>query len=133
MTSTTSLVPAPEAPESTLIKTDGLGRMRRTREQREQILDEYERSGLSGPKFAAMCGVKYQTFAFWLQRRRRERGKGASRPEADRKVQWLEAQLQPGSGAGLVVHLPGGARLEIAAPQHVDLAAALVRALEKAC
>jgi len=37
------------------------------REQRERILDEYERSGLSGAKFAAVYGVKYQTFATWLQ------------------------------------------------------------------
>jgi len=43
-----------------------MGRMQRTPEQRERILDEYERSGLSGPKFAAVCGVKYQTFAAWL-------------------------------------------------------------------
>jgi hypothetical protein len=133
MTSTTSLVPAPKVSEEPLIKTDGLGRMRRTREQREQILDEYERSGLSGPKFAALCGVKYQTFAFWLQRRRRERAKRSSRPRAVSKVQWLEAQLQPGSGTCLVVHLPGGSRVEVAGPQHIHLAAALVRALEKPC
>jgi hypothetical protein len=123
----------PEVSEKTLIKTDGLGRMKRTREQREQILDEYERSGLSGPKFAALCGVKYQTFAFWLQRRRRERAKEPSRPGAVSKVHWLEAQLQPGSGSCLVVHLPGGSRVEVASPQHVDLAAALVRALENPC
>jgi len=66
MTSTTGLV---AAPEPTLVKTDVLGRMNRTHEQRQRILDEYERSGLSGPKFAALCGVKYQRFANWLQRR----------------------------------------------------------------
>lgn len=132
MTSTTSLVPAPEASENTLIKTDGLGRMRRTREQRERILDEFERSGVSGARFAGLCGVKYQTFCFWVQKRRQERAR-SSEPERSKTVQWLEAQLQPGSGAGLVVHLPGGARVEIADPQHVNLAAALVRALEKPC
>jgi hypothetical protein len=46
--------------------TDVLGRLHRTREQRERILHEYERSGLSWPKFAAFCGVKYWTFATWL-------------------------------------------------------------------
>jgi len=60
MTSTTGLVSAPEPSAGALIKTDVLGRLHRTR---EQILDEYELSGLSGPKFAALCGVKYQTFA----------------------------------------------------------------------
>lgn len=73
MTATTGLVPATEPSAATLLKTDVLGRMHHTREQRERILDEYERSGLSGPKFTALCGVKYQTFATWLQRRKRQR------------------------------------------------------------
>jgi hypothetical protein len=140
MKSTTSLVPTTAPTEPTLIKTDVLGRMHRTCEQRQQILNEYERSGLSGPKFAALCGVKYQTFASWLQRRKRERNLLANRPcrpGATKKVQWLEARLQPGdqppSGTGLLVHLPGGARAEITHPQHIGLAAALVRALEKPC
>jgi hypothetical protein len=140
MTSTTSLVPATEPTDPSLIKTDVTGRMHRTREQCEQILDEYERSGLSGPKFAALCGVKYQTFASWLQRRRRKHQSLAKRPgkpgSAPTKIQWLEAQLrsggQPSSSATLVVHLPGGARAEVR-PEHINLAAALVRALEKPC
>ena len=74
MTSTTSLVASAEPTEPVaLIKTDVLGRMHRTPEQRKKILQEYERSGLSGPKFAALCGVKYQTFASWLQCRKRPR------------------------------------------------------------
>ena len=38
---------------------DTLGRVRTPREKREQILDEYERSGMSGAAFAALVGVKY--------------------------------------------------------------------------
>jgi hypothetical protein len=48
------LVSAAEPSAGALIKTDVLGRLHRTREQRERILDEYEWSGLSGPKFAAL-------------------------------------------------------------------------------
>jgi hypothetical protein len=29
------------------------------------LLDEFERGGLSGAKFAALAGVKYSTFAAW--------------------------------------------------------------------
>ncbi len=43
-------------------------------EQREAILDEFERSGLKGAAFARMTGLQYQTFASWIQRRRHERG-----------------------------------------------------------
>ena len=139
MTSTTSLIQATEAAEPNLIRTDVLGRARHTREQREQILDEYERSGLSGPKFAALCGVKYQTFANWLQRRKRPRKvypKEKPQREGAGQVQWLEASVQAAvssSGTGLVLQLPGGARAQISNERHIALAAALVRALEKPC
>jgi len=137
MTSTNSLVPTTQ-PSSTLIRTDVSGRMQRTREQRERILDAYGRSGLSGPKFAALCGVKYQTFATWRQRRKRQRRaypKRRARRSAAR-VQWLEASVQPAAPStvsGLLLHLPGGARAEISNEHQAGLAASLVRILEKSC
>ncbi len=139
MTSTTSLVPATEATPPSLIKTDVLGRMHRTAEQRARILDEYERSGLSGPKFAALCGVKYQTFASWLARRKGQRQAHSKRQpprKALTRVRWLEASVQPAAAsitAGLVLQLPGGVHAQINSPHHITLAAALVRALEKPC
>jgi hypothetical protein len=138
MTSTTSLVPTPDASEPSLIKTDARGRMQRTPEQRERILDEYERSGLSGPKFAALCGVKYQTFAAWLARRKSRKqahAQGRRQPKATTPIRWLEASVQPAatSASGLLLQLPGGVRAQIVNASHVSLAAALVRALEKSC
>jgi hypothetical protein len=137
MTSTTSLVPASEPTEPSLIKTDVLGRMHRTPEQRERILDEYERSGLSGPKFAALCGVAYQTFASWLARRQRQRQTPAKRQPQRRRsqVQWLEASIQPGTAAnaGLLLQLPGGVQTQVSNPGQIALAAALMRALQKPC
>lgn len=135
MTSTTSLA---AATETTLLKTDVLGRTQHTREQRERILDEYEHSGLSGPKFAALCGVKYQTFATWLQRRKRQRNtypKRRPQRKVAARIQWLEASLPPtaASATGLLLQLPGGVCVQISHQQHIALAAALVRALEKPC
>jgi hypothetical protein len=115
-----------------------LGRLQRTSEQREKILDEYEHSGLSGPNFAALCGVKYQTLASWLQRRKRQR-KAHSKPQpqrrAARQVRWLEASVQPNRtcASGLLLQLPGGVRAEITTGEQAGLAAALMRALEKPC
>jgi transposase-like protein len=54
-----------------ILVQDTLGRVRTPREKREQILDEYERSGMSGAAFAALVGVKYPTLASWIQQRRR--------------------------------------------------------------
>src|SRR5580692_10428588 len=125
-----------------VIKTDVLGRMKTPAGRRETLLDEFERSGLSGKKFAALTGIKYQTLATWLQKRRRQRGtyealKAPAR--AADQVRWLEAvveQVQAGSGKNplaLVLHLPGGARVEIADARQTALAAALLRALESPC
>ena len=138
MTSTTSLVPATEASPPSLIKTDVLGRMQRTAEQRERILEEYERSGLSGPKFAALCGVKYQTLAGWRARRKSQRQahpKRQPRRQAAPPVRWLEASVQSvvSSTHGLLLELPGGVRAHLHNEGHVALAATLVRALEKPC
>ncbi|WAC21095.1 hypothetical protein OVA24_06825 [Luteolibacter sp. SL250] len=57
-----------------LIKVDAIGRVRTAAAQREALLDAYESSGLSGPEFAARHGVKYLTFATWLQKRKRRTG-----------------------------------------------------------
>jgi hypothetical protein len=112
--------------------------MQRTPEQRERILDEYERSGLSGPKFAALCGVKYQTLASWLARRRSQRpapAPGQPVRKAATSVRWLEASVQPASASakGLLLQLPGGVRAHLCTQDQVGLAAALVRALDQPC
>ena len=60
--------------DEVVIKADVLGRVRTSRERREQSLDEFERSGLTGQKFAEVVGIKYQTFATWAEKRRRQQG-----------------------------------------------------------
>ena len=121
--------------EGAIIKTDEAGRVRTPAVRREQLLDEFERSGLSGQKFAELAGIKYQTFASWAQKRRRARGLAgpvASKPgEATR---WLEAVVESAKGSGvMVLELPGGARLEVADEKQAVLAAVLVKALARPC
>jgi hypothetical protein len=57
-----------------ILKRDAVGRVSYRAEQREAILDEFERSGVKGAAFARLTGLQYQTFASWIQRRRHERG-----------------------------------------------------------
>ena len=119
-----------------LLRSDVLGRVTMPRERRERLLDEFDQSGLSGAEFARLAGVKYQTFANWAQRRRRERKQypKAKKASARSQLQWVEAVLDkatPGStGGALLMHLPNGARLEIANADQVALAAVLLRTLE---
>ena len=108
---------------------DTKGRVRASKEQRRVILAEFERSGVSAAQFARLTGLKYSTLAGWLHRYRRVKSPG--RP---RKVRLLEAVMEAaGPSVGLVVHLPGGARLEISNANHAVLAAALVGALARPC
>ncbi len=81
--------------EESVLKTDELGRVRMPAARRESLIQEFERSGLSGAKFAALAGIKYSTFAGWLQGRRRPGGKAAevATKPAD-SVQWLQAVVE---------------------------------------
>jgi len=136
--------------EPVILKTDGLGRVRTPAAQREALLDAFERSGLSGMKFAALHGVKYPSFANWVQRRKRQRlqghagpaGASGTPPDLDpatagstSPLHWLEAVVAggasgapPGPGA-LRLHLPGGVRMEITASDQVPWAARLIQSL----
>jgi hypothetical protein len=130
----TNATPADE----TILKTDVLGRVKTPAARREQLLDEFERSGLTGQKFAEVVGIKYQTFATWAQKRRRQRGAypAVKRPK---QLHWLEAVVEEKQGGGdkvplpLVLELSGGGKVQIADVQQAALAAVLLRALEKPC
>ena len=130
----TNMTPADEV----VIKADVLGRVRTSRERREQLLDEFERSGLTGQKFAAVVGIKYQTFATWAQKRRRQRGAYPA-VKTPKQLRWLEAVVGEAQGSGnknplpLVLELPGGAKVQINDAKQAALAAELLRALQCSC
>jgi len=111
------------------VTLDTKGRVRTSKEQRRVILAQFDSSGMSAAQFAQRSGLKYSTFARWVQRYPRTK-----RPERKSSVRLLEAVLAPTSiGAALPVQLPGGARLEIHEASQVPLVAALLRALEPSC
>lgn len=125
--------------ESEILKLDDRGRVLVPRERREALLEEFERSGLSGAGFARMAGVKYATFASWLAAKKRKR-KEVAAPSG--VVRLLEAEVDGREGkpedgicqgrgysAGLVVELPGGSRLRVESPTQAALAAELIRLL----
>jgi hypothetical protein len=115
-----------------VIKTDVLGRTRTSAGRRESLLKEFDQSGLSGKKFAELTGIKYQTLATWLQKRRKQ--SPAPAKVAD-PAKWLEAVVERAqlpvaqNGTALTLQLPGGAQAELIDSKQVPLAAALIRAL----
>jgi hypothetical protein len=122
-----------------ILKTDALQRVRTPPERKELLLDEFERSGLSGKKYAAVVGMKYSTLAGWAAKRRRQRQVGPpAAPSAKNSpsLHWVEAVLDQTQGrlnqnSILTVQWRSGARLEIRHASQVELAAALLQALEK--
>ena len=122
--------------ETIILKSDGAGRVQTPAERQVALVREFERSGLSGPRFAAMAGVKYQTFATW---RRKHGGEAVSRPRVEGKLTLVEAVAGAGNGNGngngngVTIDLPGGARLCVQHAGQVTVAAALIKQLAAPC
>ena len=116
-------------PTDRILKVDVAGRVWTPRELREAVLDEFERSGMPATEFAAHLGVKYSTFASWVQKRRRGGGAQARRKPA--ALKWVEAtvgEAKAGAARTLIIHLPGGVHAEVGDAAQAVLAAELLRA-----
>lgn len=138
-----------------ILKTDVLGRITVGRAQREAIVDAFEASGMSGQAFALHHGLKIQTFASWIQKRRRARGdyqnetvcrklrmrkdtaqtrqNKAARPQPSMNLIEVNLQNNPPSTSSvhepLEVVLPGGAVIRISHESQLGLLQTLMRQL----
>lgn len=114
-----------------VLKMDTAGRVRVSRDRREQLLREFATSSISARRFAQLAGVNPVTFYSWVQKQRAS-GAEASVRSAESQVSFIEAvfacapAVSSGSEAPLVVHLGGGARAEVASRQGVPLLAQLL-------
>jgi hypothetical protein len=119
-----------------IIKQDQRGRMRVTRQRREALLVEFDRSAMTGRQFAAWAGIKHSTFANWKRLRRKTACPALEAPTA-KGPRWLEAVVdgsrsqQPTAhdGSRLIVQGPGGLRLELSGEEQVPVAVRLLREL----
>jgi hypothetical protein len=124
-----------------ILSQDAQGRVLVSRERCESLLEEYDRSGMSGVKFAQYVGIKYSTLAYWLQsrRRHREREKLLLKAGADTEVgrsnrAWIEAVVENGAqrrvqGGALRIYFAGGAYCQISSGAEAALAAELLERL----
>ena len=114
-----------------ILKQDAGGRVFVPAGRQIELVQEFERSGLSAPKFAAMAGVKYQTFVTW----RRKHGTAApvrrrSASEMPEDAAWMEAMVATPTGASrLTLRLPGGATAEITHRDQLPLAVLLLKSI----
>ncbi len=123
-----------------VLKSDTRGRVWSTPAQRQALLEQFERSGLSGPRFAAVAGIKYQTFIGWRRKQRLAQSDSLAAPTPEcgtAPTQWVEASLGEAktsqghtSLGALRVRWQNSTFIEISATSQVALAAALLRDLE---
>jgi len=116
-----------------IIKADARGRMRYTAEFRQEVLEAFERSGMSAAGFARQCGVKYQTFAGWVKRHRKTRKQAAEtvpvQPGGAAKFLLAEIGEAESVANGLSVRLAGGAVASVSSHAELPLLVELIRAL----
>ena len=121
-------------PETEILKTDVRGRVRMSVQRREAILDEFEKSAMAGVPFAKMLGIKYQTFAGWLWKRRKARGQPRSLTggERVRPLSFMEAVVAaPSERAMLLIELPGGVKVRLDGPEQLELMCQLLTRLDR--
>jgi hypothetical protein len=121
-----------------ILSRDAQGRVLVSRERRELLLEQYDRSGMSGVKFAEYIGIKYSTLAYWLQSRRRrgEREKSLLKADTDTEPSksngaWIEAVVENGArsriqGGALRIYFAGGAYCQVSSAAEAALAAELL-------
>lgn len=112
-------------------KRDRRGRVSWPKQRREELLAEYERSGMSQAAFARRAGVRYPTFAHWVQEARREPRARTAHGLKTAAPRFAEVRIGADNPAAppmpeLSVTLPGGL---IAHGADAIALAALVRAL----
>jgi hypothetical protein len=124
-----------------ILSRDAQGRVLVSRERRELLLEQYDRSGMSGVKFAEYIGLKYSTLAYWLQSRRRKREReklllkaGADTESSKSNGAWIEAVVENGAqrriqGGALRIYFAGGAYCQISSGAEAALAAELLERL----
>jgi hypothetical protein len=115
----------------TIMKTDKLGRIHATPEQREAWLDAFEQSGMSGAAFAKLHGIKYTTFAHWRQKRKHGRRPDVAEPTPF--FEEVQVHAGPPEPAALKITLPGGASVQMNRAEQFPMVAALLKYLEHSC
>lgn len=117
------------SPEAPIIRTGSDGRLRYSPDQRRELLEAYDRSGLSAMAFARQHGVSYQTFISWIRKRRQTADVPAAQSPA-----FAEVMVKPtGSLVPLRVVLPCGAAIELSSRDALPLAIELLSTLRRPC
>lgn len=125
-------------PKTEILKADSRGRVRTQAAWRQQLLAEYERSGLSAVRFTELHGINYQTFMGWRKKSRRPSIPAPApvpHPDpihalaADLGLREVVIEQPPVPPAPLEVEIAGDIRFRISNREQAHLAALFIRQL----
>ena len=120
-----------EPSDTTIIRTGSDGRLRYSPGQRQELLEAFDRSGLSAMAYSRQHGVSYQTFIAWLRKRRQ--ASEALLPGVPAFAEVMLQEAQPSPTAALRIVLPCGTLLEVASRAALPLATELLQSLRRPC
>jgi transposase-like protein len=122
----------PEPADSSIIRTGSDGRLRYSPDQRQALLDSFDRSGMSAMSFTRQHGVQYQTFIAWIRKRRQDTIPSETSGPAFAEV-LLNGRESALPAGGLRIVLPCGAMLEVGSRAALPLAVELLNTLRRPC
>lgn len=122
-----------EEVETSIIKSDRVGRNQYSQEYKSKVLAAFDQSGMSAAAFAEQCGIKYPTFASWVTKARKKNDQQREPQNSTQAVTnpaflIAEVSTQPES-TSLQLEFPGGAILKITDSTQLPLATALLKYL----
>jgi hypothetical protein len=114
------------------LHTDKRGRVQRTAEQRQELIEEYKASGLGKAEFCRQRDVNLATFCHWFAKRKRRRRRSAKAESRAPKLAEV-AVVQPAvEQAAIEILLPNGTRIGIRHHGKQEDLVALVRGVAAA-
>jgi transposase-like protein len=117
-----------------IMKTDKRGRLRYTQEQKKTMVEAYQASGLSAPRFATLHGVNYQTLVSWIKKGKEPASAKHSPSPNPAFFPLVPAEVDKafitGTGRAMEVLLSSGTKIIITSSDQLDLAAILISKLE---
>jgi transposase-like protein len=105
-------------------RTNGRGHTKWSKDDRNQLLEEYSKSGQTKKAFCAEHGIHITTFYGWAKRAKQKRKKAKAS-----SLKFKEVSVPVNSGHAVEIILPGGARVCLAGNGNQEDLAKLIRSI----